>query len=651
MPLKLNSLKQLIVKYQTVWLCLLLIAASAVVYSQVRNFDFINYDDDDYVSANHHIQDGLTLKAIAWAFTTTHAGNWHPLTWVSHMIDVQFFGENAGGHHFTNLLFHIANTLILFLVFFKMTGSRSKSAFVAALFALHPMHVESVAWVSERKDVLSAFFWMLTMWSYVNYVRRPSVCRYLWVILFFVSGLLSKPMIVTLPCVLLLLDYWPLNRIQLFRPADSVSTFPETSGFQVILEKIPLFVLIALSSAVTIYAQKQGGAVVSLETIPLNTRIANSLISYVHYIEKMVYPLNLGVIYPHERMFQWWEISGAGLILLVITWLFIRTARKYPYLPVGWFWFLGTLVPVIGIIQVGSQAMADRYTYVPYIGLFVVIAWGIPNLMRQWRFPKELLRISAISILALLIGLSWRQAGFWKNSLTLFEHTLAVTSDNYTAHNNLGAVLYNLGNIDEAISHYRQSIQINPDYSKGHFNLGVLLEQKGESDVAVRHYSEAIRINPDSDKAHYNLGVLLDAKRQYDEAIRHYFKAIHVNPGYYQAYNNLGAVLMKKGRVDDAIKYFKKALDVNPKYEKAYFSLGVAFNKLEKYDQAVSHYQKALELNPDFEQARNNLCVALFYNGKTQDAMDCFRNSLQKNPENLTAEENYEKALIFLQNQ
>ncbi|MBC2717393.1 MAG: tetratricopeptide repeat protein [Desulfobacteraceae bacterium] len=650
MPLKLNSLKQAVAKYQTVLLCLLLIAATAAVYFQVYDFNFINYDDDDYVTANDHIQDGLTLKGIAWAFTTTHAGNWHPLTWMSHMMDVQLFDMNAGSHHFTNLFFHICNTLILFLVFCKMTGSRWKSVFVAALFALHPMHVESVAWVSERKDVLSTFFWMLTMWSYVSYARRPSFYRYVWVMLFFVFGLLSKSMLVTLPCVLLLMDFWPLNRIQFYPPASPGSDHRKPAVIQLILEKIPLFVFAALSSAATFYAQKQGGAVVALESIPLNVRIANSLVAYVRYIEKMVYPINLGVIYPHERMFPWWEISGAGLVLLIITFLSLWALKKYPYFFVGWFWFLGTLVPVIGIIQVGSQSMADRYTYVPYIGLFIVIAWGIPTLMKQWRFARLLPGVGAIAVLSLLTALSWRQAGFWKNSLALFEHTLAVTSDNYTAHNNLGAALYAQGKSDEALSHYQQAVNINPDYGKGHYNLGVLLEQKGDRDGAVRHYTEAIRVNPDSDKSHYNLGVLLEAKGQNEVAVRHYFRAININPAYHQAHNNLGAILLKKGRVNDAIKYFKKALEINPEYEKAHFSIGVAFNKLEQYDQAVKHYQKALEINPDYEQAQNNLCVALFYNGNTKDAMECFKDSLKKNPENLTAKDNYEKALLFFHN-
>jgi tetratricopeptide (TPR) repeat protein len=645
MPLKFNFFKQAVIKYQTLLLCLLLIAATLSVYAQVREFDFINYDDDDYVTENPFIREGLTLEAAKWAFTSPHAGNWHPLTWVSHMIDIQFFGMHAGVHHVINLLFHIANTLILFLVFVKMTGSRGKSAFVAALFALHPLHVESVAWVSERKDVLCAFFWLLAMGAYAGYARRPSMIRYAGVSVLYICGLLSKSMVVTLPCVFLLLDYWPLNRVQFRKASDAAQAGEKSAVLWVLLEKIPLFVFAVLSSWATIYAQKQGGAVVGLETIPVIERMANALVAYVGYIQKMLLPIDLGVIYPHQRLFAWWEIAGAALLLLAVTGLAVRASNRHPWFPVGWFWFLGTLVPVIGIVQVGSQAMADRYTYLPSIGLFVAVAWGIPKLMEGRRFSQILTGVGVIMVLMVLTGLTWRQVGFWKNSRMLFEHTLAVTSDNYTAHNNLGEALYHQGDIDKALFHNRRSVEINPDYAKGHFNLGVLLEQTGDREAAIHHYLEAVRVHPGFDKAHFNLAVLMEAGGKEDDAARHYLEVIQVNPHYYQAYNNMGAIQLKKGRVMEAIDYFQKAVEINPGYAKARFSLGLAFSRIRNYVQSVRNYQKALELDPDFEVARNNLCVALFQGGNIPAAMACFKEALELNPGNTTARGNYEQAL------
>jgi protein O-mannosyl-transferase len=459
--------------------------------------------------------------------------------------------------------------------------------------------------------------------------------------------LLSKPMVVTLPCVLLLMDLWPLNRIQ-FRSADAARVFEKSSGIKIVLEKMPLFILAALSSVATIYAQKQGQAIVSLETISIGARMSNSLVSYVGYIKKLIFPVNLGVIYPHQRVFSGWELSGAGLMLLVVTWLSVRALKKHSYFPVGWFWFLGTLVPVIGIVQVGSQAMADRYTYVPYIGLFIAIAWGVPDIMKGWRFSGILTRIGAIMILMVLAGLTWRQAGFWKNSQVLFEHTLAVTSANYTAHNNLGSVFYNQGNFDAAISHFRQSIEINPDYDMGHYNLAVMLSQQGDMEGAIRNYSEAIRVHPGFGMAHYNLALLLERKDQNEDSFQHYLTVINLNPEFYRAYNNLGAILMKNGRVNEAINCFQKALKINPGYSKAYFSLGLASYRLENYHQSVRYYEKAIKLDPNFEQARNNLCEALFQGGKFQAAIDCYKHALNLNPGNSTAKENYEKILLFL---
>ena len=418
-----NRTKEFIIKHRDILVCLFLVMATLAVYWQVQNYDFVNFDDNDYVYDNRHVQDGLTLKSIIWAFTNIHASNWHPVTWLSHMMDYQLYGMNPGRHHLTNLLFHIANTLLLFLVFRKMTDSLWQSGFVAALFALHPLHVESVAWVSERKDVLSTFFWMLTMWSYIWYVEHPAVKRYILVVLFFALGLMSKPMLVTLPFVLLLLDFYPLNRFQSQQPKGSANAQQRSIALRLILEKIPLFVLVAMSSAMTFYAQKHGKTVASLEVIPLKSRVANALVSYVSYIIKTIYPSKLAVLYPHPGILPWWQIAGACLLLVTISFLAIRVVKQSPYFVVGWLWYLGTLVPVIGLVQVGIQSMADRYTYVPLIGIFIIIVWGIPELVAQWRYRKICLATLATVVLTILMAMTWKKVGYWKSSITLFEHT------------------------------------------------------------------------------------------------------------------------------------------------------------------------------------------------------------------------------------
>lgn len=380
-----------------IYICLIL--ATLAVYWQVGAHEFVYYDDDIYVSQNRHIQSGLTSQSIAWAFTATHASNWHPLTWLSHMLDYELFGLDSGRHHLTNVFFHIANTLLLFIVLRGMTGESRRSGFVAALFALHPLHVESVAWLSERKDVLSTFFWMLTMWSYAKYAERPSAGRYAPIVAFFILGILSKPMIVTLPFVLVLLDYWPLRRIQL---DDAGGSWRSLVDFRLILEKTPLFALAAASSIVTFIAQRAGGSVKSLVHFPLDVRVANALVSYFAYIGKMFYPFHLAVLYPHPGRPPLWQIAGAGALFISISALAVRGFRRHTNVSVGWFWYVGTLVPVIGFVQVGNQAMADRYTYIPFIGIFVIIAWGVPELAKRWPRLKVGTVPAAAMVLAVL---------------------------------------------------------------------------------------------------------------------------------------------------------------------------------------------------------------------------------------------------------
>jgi cytochrome c-type biogenesis protein CcmH/NrfG len=544
-----------------------LVIAIVVVYIQVVTFDFTSYDSATYVYENQYVKAGLTPKSIHWAFTATTASNWHPLTWLSHMLDVQLYGLNPGWHHLTNVLLHTGNTFLLFWVICLLTGNMVRSGFVAALFALHPLHVQSVAWIAERKDVLSTFFALLAIWSYVRYAQYPRVGRFMPVVLFFILGLMAKPMIVTLPFVLLLLDYWPLKRLRLETSKKVAGVLKSIrNSTALIIEKIPLFCIAAASCIVTVYAQHAGGAISTLAEIPLHVRIANALISYVSYIGKMFWPSKLAVIYPYSEVWPVWQIVTAFVLLAGITFLALRCMTSKPWVLVGWFWYLGTLVPVIGLVQVGAQAMADRYTYVPLIGLFIILTWGISELWHRHRFKNFGAFTIAAAALILLMGLSWKQVGYWKNSVTLFEHTLAVTKNNYVAHNNLGHRLLELGQPAAAIPHFEKALQINPAFEVAHLNLGLALSNQGKFEEATSHYSKALKIKPDYAVAHNNIGNVFYRLGKADEAINHYLQALRIDSEYAEAYNNLGAALIQLGEIEKAVMSFRKALEVDPGY-------------------------------------------------------------------------------------
>jgi hypothetical protein len=489
------------------------------------------------------------------------------------MLDCQLYGLKPAGHHLTNLVFHIASTLLLFLVLKGMTGALWRSAFVAALFALHPLHVESVAWVAERKDVLSTFFWILTMWAYVRYTKQPRLNRYMLALLSFGLGLMSKPMLVTLPFVLLLVDYWPLGRFR-FRPLSghhrlSTAKSKETSdqrlfALRLVLEKFPFFALAAISSFLTFFAQRSGGAVVSLKLVPWGTRVANALVSYVSYIGKTIWPHRLAVFYPYLDTLPMWQVAGAGLLLGVVSFLAILGARRRPYLMVGWLWYLGTLVPVIGLLQVGDQALADRFTYVPMIGLFVMIAWGIPDLLAGWRFRKIVLFLSTGLLLLLLMIVTNFQLKYWETDITLFEHTLAVTSNNFLVHNFLGTVLAGQGKMQEAIAHYGEALRIKPDYSEAHNNLGNALAVQGNIQEAIAHFTEALRINPDLAEAHKNFGVILLTQGKIQEAIGHFAEAVRLKSDYAGAHISLGLAYLMIGDKNSALEEYKILKKINP---------------------------------------------------------------------------------------
>ena len=560
--------------FLTPFIGLLLIAVTLVAYWGVQNHEFINYDDGLYVTENDRVQAGLTMKSVTWAFTSTHASNWHPLTWLSHMVDCQLFGLNPGYHHLTSLLLHIANALMLFLVLKRMTGSVWKSSFIAALFALHPLHVESVAWVAERKDVLSTFFWILTIWAYVYYTQRPNLARYLLVVLSFSLGLMSKPMLVTMPFVLLLLDDWPLGRSRVGRSGCDLNSQtahslnfrkPQSVWSGLVLEKVPLFGLAAASSALTFFAQQQGGAVRSLEVFPIETRISNVLVSYVSYIGKMLWPYRLALPYPYPEMLPMWQVAGASLFLVSVSILVIHYGKRHSYLRVGWLWYLGTLVPVIGLVQIGSQAMADRYTYIPLIGLFIMMVWGIPDILAGWRYRRVLFVISAAVLFLSFIMITRDQVRHWCNSITLFKHTLNVTTDNFTAYCQLGLALSGQGRFQEAIPILSVALQLRPSHPETYNHLGVISAQEGKTQEASAYFSKALRIKAD----------------------------------YAEAHSNLGAVLLQQGKIQEAIEHFTEAVRINPNFPVAHFFLGFAYLLISDQNSALEEYKILVQINPN----------------------------------------------------
>jgi tetratricopeptide (TPR) repeat protein len=492
----------------TLLICVILSLVTFASYWQVKNNGFIDFDDPLYVTENKGIQSGFTLDALKWAFTTNQAFNWHPLTWLSLMLDYQLFGLNPAGYHLTNLAFHIANTLLLFYVLHLMTGALWRSAFVAALFALHPLHVESVAWVSERKDVLSTFFWLLTMWFYVRYVKRSSFASYMPVFITLALGLMAKQMLVTLPFALLLLDFWPLNRFL-------------NSKFSIlnsIIEKIPLFCLSLIASLIVLYVQSQATLVRGMHQFPIGFRIENVLLAYVGYIGKMFYPLNLGILYPYPLTNPpVWHVAAAGLLLLCIAIAVFRFSHNRVWLIVGWLWYLGTLIPVIGLVQVGLQLLADRYTYIPLIGLFIIISWGIAELAEKLKCKPAVLTASAVVVLSFLSFLTYKQVLFWKDSITLFEHTVAVTRNNDILHYNLGRLYLQKGESDKAIFHWTQAVNIKPDQPTIHKNLAALLAQNGNIAQAIDHYRQALIYKPDDAQTQQNLKQLLQRRNEKNE--------------------------------------------------------------------------------------------------------------------------------------
>jgi hypothetical protein len=515
-------------------ICLTLALGTFILYWPITSHPFINFDDDDYIVGNPHVTAGLTWPGIVWAFKTNHAANWHPLTWISHMADCQLYGLNPGGHHLTSLLFHIANTLLLFVWLKNLTGAIWRSAFVAALFAWHPLHVESVAWASERKDVLSMFFWMLTLLAYSGYAKNKNIAAYFFALIFFACGLMSKPMVVTLPFVLLLLDFWPLNRFG----SDTENVF-RRAGI-LVAEKIPFFALALAGSIVTFLLQKTGGAVWASD---LNTHIENVLLAYARYISKLFWPHDLAIVYSFPRHWPALLAIGAALLLLIWTVLFAFRARQNPYLIVGWLWFLGTLVPAIGIVQVGAQSIADRYTYIPSIGLFILVVWGANDLLNRWPGRKKYLPIAAGVTLAALLVVTAIQINYWRSSIDLFLHAIEVTTNNYVAENCLGKAFEKTGDNARALVLYDNAVRIEPRYSQAQFNLAICLLTFAKTNEALEHLRAAARLEPHDPDIQYDLGVYFLQHGSPAAAARAFRAALADRPNFSDAKKMLDGIL------------------------------------------------------------------------------------------------------------
>lgn len=578
----------------------ILFVCTIVAYVPALRADFVSYDDGVYVTENAQVQSGLNPDSVRWAFSNAHSGNWQPVTWLSHLVDCELYGQAPWGHHLTNVLLHGASSVLLFLLLRRITGNAFPSLFVATVFALHPLHVESVAWVSERKDVLSTFFAMLTLLAYARYVVTSSRLQYALSVLWLALGLMAKPMLVTIPCVLLLLDYWPLERYA--KPSVR-------NALRLLLEKLPHFALAFALSFVTLWVQREAQAMSSLEALPLDLRVKNALYSYVLYAGKAFWPVNLAAYYPHPKESLTWIATGlAAAVLVAVTLTVILLRKRSPYLPVGWFWYLGTLVPVIGIIQVGRQGLADRYMYFPIIGLTIMVAWGVTQLATSTRaLPKWTLRCLGTAAAVALAWCTWVQAGYWKDTETLFAHALAVTENNEVAERGLGTTLIVQERYEEALPHLTRAIELDPLYADNHYHLGIIHQHIGPPDVAITHFRRAIELNPEYSHAYNNLGVTLMGVGQYLEAEQAIGKAVETDPDNSEAVENYAGVLVAVGKHAEAESRLRPLLEQSPNDAALHNNLAAALAAQGKIDEAREHFERALEIQPDYEQAKRGL--------------------------------------------
>ncbi len=601
------------------FICLLVALASLAVYFPVRNYGFVDYDDSGYFFSNPHVLTGLTWSNIQWAFTSGEDANWHPVTWLSLMLDATLFGSGAAAPHLTNVLLHTANSILVFLLFLRMTGAIWRSAAVAILFAIHPLHVESVAWISERKDVLSAFFGLLALLSYARYVEllhsnrdSPAAARaqspwafYGLSLFFFGCGLMSKPMLVTLPCLLLLLDFWPLQR---FSPVTLLSSRSLAKADQrVLLEKIPYFLLTAAASAVTYVVQKNGEAVIPLSVIPMDARIGNALVSYARYIGKILCPVNLAAVYPYPGHWRGSIVYLSLVLFAGLSILAIDKWKRFPWFVTGWFWFAGMLVPVIGLVQVGEQAMADRYAYLPMVGILVIVVWGVGELCLAWRPPRALL-FSLSVVLFVACGLrAQNQVRTWKDDESLFGHTLAVTRNNYIAELDMGYWYSRNGNVKKALEYYDTAGKMAPNAPDALYNIGNAFARLHDWPEAITNYQRALQIRGDQADVMNNLGIALAQSRQLTNAIPYFRAALKLKPDFADAQNNLGSALFIQGDYMDAARAFYSALQNSPNNAEFAVNLGDTLVRLGNKSGAAACYQQALQLEPDNQAVRKKL--------------------------------------------
>ncbi len=677
-------------KRQGLLLGLILAGASLWAFLPAVDNGFVDYDDPDYVTANPHVTGGLTPHSLRWALLSARAANWHPLTWFSHQLDWELFTGAAWGHHFSSMVLHAANVVLLFVVLRQLTSAPWKSFLVALLFGLHPLRVESVAWVSERKDVLSTTFFLLTIWAYAKWARprqnnhewirmdtngklpqspprpdTPTLQRFnaptlphshAWYVLSlacFALGLMSKQMLVTVPCVLFLLDFWPLGRWHI--------------GFRkLLLEKAPFFAMALAACIITLVVQRRGGAMI--EGLPLAGRLENAAVSYFRYIGKLLYPVDLAFFYPPVPHWPALIVVGSVLLLVALTVGVFLARSRCPYLMVGWLWFAGILVPVIGLVPAGEQSMADRYSYIPSIGLVWLLVWGGAELIARRRVAPELAPgevrergakapvnpangtrifgfVGGVALAMVWAGLTRQQVGYWKDDETLFRHALKVTSNNYLAHNNLGTAWDKRRRYDDAMAQFEAALRIKPNYAQGHSNLGVVLVEKNQLDDAIREFEAALRANPKYADAHNNLGIALERKGLMDDALREYELAAHLRPEFPDAHYNLGVALMKKGRLEQAIKEFEATLEQQPGSADAHNNLGFALQQQGQLDGALEHYQVAVLLRPDYPRAHYNLGVAFYLKGRVDPAIKEFQEALRLKPDYVEARKNLDALL------
>jgi Flp pilus assembly protein TadD len=632
-------------------LCLALTVVTLALYSPSLRHEFLDYDDDIFVTKNEHVQKGFTGENFTWVFTNFEMALWHPITWLSHIADYKLYGMKAGGHHFTGVLFHTANSVVLFLVLLRLTRRIWPAAIVAALFAWHPLHVESVAWVSERKDVLSCFFWLLTMWAYLRYVEQPSFRRYVVVVVWFVLGLMSKPMLVTLPFVLLLLDFWPLQRVRLPGKEKVPALFHPVGIWRCAWEKIPLLALALGVSALSIIAIKKGGALISFGSVTLSERLANATYSYALYLVKMFWPSGLSVFYALNPRPGGQVVAAAAALLAVTIWVVLQLRRR-PYLAFGWFWYLGTLVPVIQIVQIGGHGYADRYTYVPFIGVFIMVVWGVSDLSTWlnsrrrreealtasascvgqqalrtgWRPQSPMLATATGAVLGACLILSTLQLRHWQSITSLFTHSLNVApTRNYVAHAHLGGVDLRADRLDGAILHYTQAVEGWSNYLQAHINLGVALFKKGRVNEAVAHFRKAIKIQSTDAESHYNLAVAMKQQGKIEEAAAEFTEAARLKPADADAHTGLGTALVTLGRVPEAIVELSEALRLKSTTgggatASDHFELANALGVAGQFAEAARHYRETLQRQPDHHAARVNLAQVLDLLGQQQEA-------------------------------